>query len=249
MFDSYSLGKWIYDWTVHCQEHATAIADVAGELWLLLIQLTGKVERAEECMPRIRTMDNKEMIEDFIESGDRLIDKLKKLLRRCETPMLESSTRMRTTKERNEDLNATSSLSDVTTERYSASSQDVMSTFPTQPEAAGLPPTNSALTQDIHGGNQVEFQEEIFVDTDTAISTATSNENDWEPVEAAVDKHISVEQKFGVTLGKNAGIAFVDTIFGKDKLLDSTEKLMASLRLWNLRFDTNCEETLRRPSQ
>jgi hypothetical protein len=133
VFDANSLGKWIYDWTVYHHGPATPISDVAGELWLLLIQLAGKVKRAEECMPRIRKEENREMVEDFIESGERLTDKLKKLL------------------------------------------------------------------------------------------------------------------KDSAQLGKNAGTEFVDSIFGRDRQLEATEKFMASIRLWNMRFDANCEDILRRP--
>ena len=150
VFDANSLGKWIYDWTVYHHGPATPIADIAGELWLLLIQLAGKVKRAEECMPRIRAAENREMVDDFIESGERLTDKLKKLLKSCETPMLKAG--KKTAKE------------------------------PTQ-------------------------------------------------------------------LGKNAGTEFVDSIFGRDRQLEATEKFMSSIRLWNLRFDANCEDILRRPGQ
>jgi hypothetical protein len=150
VFDANSLGKWIYDWTVYHHGPATPIADMAGELWLLLIQLAGKVKRAEECMPRIRTTENREMVDDFIESGERLTDKLKKLLKACETPMLKAGKK--------------------------------------------------------HG-------------------------------------------KESAQLGKNAGTEFVDSIFGRDRQLEATEKFMASIRLWNLRFDANCEDILRRPGQ
>ncbi|RFU25362.1 hypothetical protein B7463_g10978, partial [Scytalidium lignicola] len=148
VFDANSLGKWVYDWTVYHHGPATPIAEMAGELWLLLIQLAGKVRRAEECMPRIRREENKEMVEDFIESGDRLMDRLKKLLKACEMPMLKAGKK--------------------------------------------------------HGKEQIQ-------------------------------------------LGKNAGVEFVDSLFGRDRQLENTEKFMSSIRLWNLRFDANCEEILRRP--
>ena len=48
-------------------------------------------------------------------------------------------------------------------------------------------------------------------------------------------------------MGKNAGTELVDSIFGRDRELENTEKLN-SVRLWNMRFDANCEEILRRPS-
>jgi len=150
VFDANSLGKWIYDWTVYHHGPATAISDTAGELWLLLIQLFGKVKLAEECMPRIRTVENKEMVDDFIESGERFTAKLKKLLKACETPMLKAGKK--------------------------------------------------------HGNDLTQ-------------------------------------------LGQNSGTEFVDSIFGRDRQLEATEKFMAGLRLWNLRFDANCEDILRRPGQ
>jgi len=147
VFDANSLGKWIYDWTVYHHGPATPIAEMAGELWLLLIQLAGKIKRAEDVVPRIRQEDHREMIEEFIEAGDRLTDKLRKLLKACEAPMLKAS------KQRKDQL------------------------------------------------------------------------------------------------GKNAGVEFVETLFGRERELEKTERYMASVRLWNLRFDANCEEILRKPTK
>lgn len=149
IFDSNSLGKWIYDWTQYHHGPATPMADMAGELWLLLIQLAGKIKRAEECMPRIRHHQNREMLDDFIASGERLTDRFRKLLKSCETPMLKAGKKK-------------------------------------GPDGQ---------------------------------------------------------------LGKDAGIEFVETIFGRDRNLEATEKFMNSIRLWNLRFDANCEDILRHPGQ
>jgi hypothetical protein len=149
VFDANSLGKWIYDWTVYHHGASTPMADVAGDLWLLLIKLAGKMKRAEECLPRIRSIDSQEMVEDFIESGSRLWQKFKHLLKACEQYMWRAARR---------------------------------------------------------------------------------------------------EGSKGVSMGKNAGTEFVDSIFGRDRELENTEKLMNSIRLWNMRFDANCEEILRRPS-
>lgn len=148
VFDANSLGKWIYDWTVYHHGPATPIADMAGELWLLLIQLAGKLKRADDAIPKIRAKDNREMVEEFIEAGDRLTDKLRKLLKACEAPMLRSS----------------------------------------------------------------------------------------------------AKQRKDPQLGKNAGVEFVETLFGRERELEKTERFMTSVRLWNLRFDANCEEILRKPS-
>ena len=151
VFDANSLGKWIYDWTVFHHGPATPMSEIAGDLWLLLIQLAGKVKRAEECLPRIRRRDNIEMIEDFLESGERLWMRLKKLLKACE-----------------------------------------------------------------------EFM--------------------WKAAERKSTKGKAV------AMGKNSGCEFVDSIFGRDRELENTEKLMTGMRLWSMRFDVNCEDILRRPS-
>ncbi len=150
VFDANSLGKWIYDWTVFHHGAATPMSDVAGDLWLLLIKLAGKMKRADECLPRIRARDNREMVEDFLESGDRLWSRFKKLLKACEEFM------------------------------WKAAKKD--------------------------------------------------------------------GSKGSVKMGKNSGCEFVDSIFGRDRELEKTESLMQSIRLWNMRFDANCEDILRRPS-
>ncbi|GJC81191.1 vegetative cell wall protein gp1 [Colletotrichum tofieldiae] len=148
VFDSNSLGKWIYDWTVYHHGPATPISDMAGELWLLLIQLAGKVKRAEEVVDRVRSAENRELIDDFIDSGERLTDKLRKLLKTCESPMLKAASK-----------------------------------------------------------------------------------------------------KGNAQLGKNAGVEFVETLFGRERELDKTERFMQGVRLFNLRFDANCEDILRNPTQ
>jgi hypothetical protein len=68
--------------------------DNAGDLWMLLIELFGNIKKAEKEISKIRSTENKEILMDFIESGKRLIDKLRKLLKVCETPMLESANRV-----------------------------------------------------------------------------------------------------------------------------------------------------------
>lgn len=150
VFDANSLGKWVYDWTVFHYGASSPMADVAGDLWLLLIKLAGKMKRAEECVDRIRSIESQELVEDFIASGLRLWEKFEHLLKNCEQFMWRAAKRE---------------------------------------------------------GNS---------------------------------KRIS--------MGKHAGTEFVASFFGRDRELDNTEKIMASIRLWNLRFDANCEDILRRPS-
>lgn len=151
VFDANSLGKWIYDWTVFHYGPATPLAEMAGELWLLLIQLAGKVKRAEETMPKIRKKESSDMVEDFLESGERLWIRLAKLLKVCEDYMWKA---------------------------------------------------------------------------------AKKESGDKKPV----------------SMGKNSGLVFVESIFGRDRELEKTEKLMTGMRLWSMRFDANCDEILRYPS-
>ena len=149
VFDANSLGKWVYDWTVYHHKAHSPLAEVAGELWLLLIRFAGKRKRAEECLPRIRGRDNRDMIKDFLESGDRIWAKLKHLLKSCE-----------------------------------------------------------------------EFM--------------------W---------YAAKKEGKGKVMGERSGIEFVKSIFGRDRELERTEKLMTNVRLWIMRFDANCDElTRKRPN-
>ena len=150
VFDANSLGKWIYDWTVFHHGAETPLSEVAGELWLLLIKLAHKMKRADECLPRVRSPDNRELLEDFLESGDRLWIRFKALLKICEEFMWRAAKKEGT--------------------------------------------------------------------------------------------------KGSVRMGRNSGTEFVDSIFGRDRKLEETESLMQSIRLWNMRFDANCEDILKRPS-
>ncbi|KAI7910624.1 hypothetical protein M9X92_010977 [Pyricularia oryzae] len=143
VFDANSLGKWIYDWVayVYRRPEGNEMQKIAGELWLLLIQISGKIKQASEIKPNICILENREMLEGFIELGERLNDKLRRLLKRCEGPMLGA-------------------------------------------------------------------------------------------------------ERGKKRLGKRAGIRFIHTFLGRDYELDNTEKFMASARLWNLRFDANCEDII-----
>jgi hypothetical protein len=95
VFDANSLGKWIYDWTVYHHGAGSPIGEMAGELWLLLIQLAGRMKRAEEILPKIQTQVDKEIVDGFIAAGERLTDKLRKLLKTCEAPMLRSGSKQK----------------------------------------------------------------------------------------------------------------------------------------------------------
>jgi hypothetical protein len=91
VFDTNSLGKWIFDWTVHRHGAGSPICDIAGDLWLLLIQLSAKVNVAEKTVRTVRSREDKEMLEDFLDSGERLFEKLHNVLKACEAPMLKAA--------------------------------------------------------------------------------------------------------------------------------------------------------------
>lgn len=148
VFDANSLGKWMYDWTVYKCGASTPMAELAGDLWLLLIKLAGKMKRAKERVLRIKRTDQREMIYEFIEGGQRLWKAFKQLLKDCEYYMMKAAKQQ---------------------------------------------------------GNKT-------------------------------------------MMGKNAGTEFVDSIFGRERYLETTERLMTRLRTWTMRFDVNCEDLIRRPS-
>jgi hypothetical protein len=47
VFDANRLGKWIYDWTVATKGLSSSLSKMAGNVWLLLIELFGKFKRSE----------------------------------------------------------------------------------------------------------------------------------------------------------------------------------------------------------
>ena len=46
-------------------------------------------------------------------------------------------------------------------------------------------------------------------------------------------------------LGTESGVAFVDAMFGSDIKLKATESLMKAMRLWDMRFEADCEDILK----
>lgn len=148
VFDANSLGKWIYDWTVYYHGANAPLTEVAGDLWLLLIKFAGKMKRAAACRGRIRSRGDRDLVEDFLASGDRIWGRVEVLLKVCEEFMWKVARR----------------------------------------EKDGV------------GG--------------------------------------------GVRMGEKSGIQFVKSIFGRERELERTERLMTGVHTWNMRFDANCEDIL-----
>ncbi|KAI5805076.1 hypothetical protein EDC01DRAFT_610409 [Geopyxis carbonaria] len=87
VFDANSLGEWVFNWTKYHHGRSHEATRTAGGLWELLIELSSKLKRAREFFDAIRSTDNKELVQEFMESGERLWAKLKNLLKSCEEYM------------------------------------------------------------------------------------------------------------------------------------------------------------------
>lgn len=94
VFDANSLGEWVFNWTKYHHGRTHEATKTAGALWEILIQLSSKLKRAREFFHDIKTPENKEIVSDFMESGERLWAKLKTLLKACEEYMWSGARRV-----------------------------------------------------------------------------------------------------------------------------------------------------------
>lgn len=75
VYDANSLGKWIYDWTVYAYGNRAAETETSGELWLLIIMLARRLRVSAKFVSQsvgiesVKQGKDKEMVEEFIESG------------------------------------------------------------------------------------------------------------------------------------------------------------------------------------
>lgn len=60
-------------------------------------------------------------------------------------------------------------------------------------------------------------------------------------------KKVSTTRGTKTEYGSNSGCEFVDSIFGRDRELETTQTLINDIRCWTRDFEDNCEEILRRP--
>lgn len=91
VFDANTLGKWIYDWTVYEHKAGSPLSDMAGSLWLQMISVFSKIRSAEEVVGSVRRPDRREMLEDFIDTGEDIVARLRFILKACEAPMLRTA--------------------------------------------------------------------------------------------------------------------------------------------------------------
>lgn len=99
VFDACSVGKWIFDSTVNTYDACAAEIDKSEELWLSLIQVTGRLRVSANFISQSVTFEsgeqqrNVEVVKDFIESGERLMERFQELLKSCEKAIYEPDDR------------------------------------------------------------------------------------------------------------------------------------------------------------
>ena len=208
VFDANSLGKWIYDWTVYHLGASTPMADVAGDFWLLLIKLAGKVKRAEELVAQIADKSSQEIVEDFIESGLRLWKKLKLVLKECEKYMWIAAKREVATKAEKKQPGVI--------EGHATSSGKA------QPDTGDGEESKAAVNREdpSASANETAIVDQGQDDSTQAAKKGESAPRNSKPSDEEDKEQISSKEKAkagnkaSMKMGRNAGIEFVDTIFG-----------------------------------
>lgn len=99
VFDANSLGEWVFNWTKYHHGRTHEATRTAGGLWELLIELSSKIKRARDFFDSIQNPSNKEILEEFMDSGERLWQKLKNLLKACEEYMWTGARRVSSPKQ------------------------------------------------------------------------------------------------------------------------------------------------------
>ena len=239
-FDANSLGKWIYDWTLYHYQPATPLAEKAGELWLLLIKLAGKMKQAEHMLPRIMAFEDRDLIIDFLKSGEKIWKRIDKLLEVCEGYMWAIYKAEQRQKSEREDLPKVSTEDEGLEESY-----------------------HGNVSRSEHKEIQMDQGEKdrtksIDLKKRPAESSTTGTENgsarkenlDFEKGQNAEEigqkPHVRKKESTKPNqMGMGSGVAFVETIFGNNRQLGTTEKIINSMTLWDTRFDANCEQILR----
>lgn len=91
VFDANSIGKYMYDWTMFAVGTGQNVAwlDSAGAMWKALIQLAGRMARASRFCGR--NVADGEVVDGFVQGGERLWKRMQALLSRCEVAMTRES--------------------------------------------------------------------------------------------------------------------------------------------------------------
>lgn len=89
VFDANSLGKWVFDQTARVYGEHDEMTDLAADFWFEHIKLGGKIKHARSCLPQIADSSVRQRVKEFITSGDKLVNELGEILKKCEQRVLE----------------------------------------------------------------------------------------------------------------------------------------------------------------
>lgn len=92
VFDAYSLGKWIYDWTVCVYGVHSVFCDIVGDFWLLLIQLAGRLKWCKLGEVKVKTQLQRQLVWRLVVAGESLWEGVCVLLDICGKAMLSVDT-------------------------------------------------------------------------------------------------------------------------------------------------------------
>lgn len=88
VYDPYSIGKWIYDWTVSQFNAASPIADIAGDIWMRFLSLASKCVQADVCLRTLQSRGDRRVLKEFLRSADDVWGNYAEILRVCQVAMM-----------------------------------------------------------------------------------------------------------------------------------------------------------------
>lgn len=88
IFDANSLGKWVVDQTARIYGEHDEMTDLAADFWFEHIKLGGQLKHAKSRLPQIVDAGKRQRVKEFITLGDKLVDKLGEILKKCEQRVL-----------------------------------------------------------------------------------------------------------------------------------------------------------------
>lgn len=95
-FDAYSLGDWIYGWSVHAYGKHAPETQASHHLWNLIIRVADKFRSSRNFVAHsvgienMKQGENVDMVREFIEAGECLMERFHEHLKRCERYVNES---------------------------------------------------------------------------------------------------------------------------------------------------------------
>lgn len=89
VFDANSLGKWVLDQTARIYGEHDEMTELAADFWFEHIKLGGKIKHARSRLPNITDSSALQRVKEFITSGNKLVNELEEILKKCEQRVLE----------------------------------------------------------------------------------------------------------------------------------------------------------------